>query len=315
MLTLACSPNKPAPAPAAAVGALELRSVMPEFWRWWASVEHASIDQQAAGFWNVIVHAHPELYSPSVMGPKFSDETAARATIRAYFEKLPPVLADMRAISARMPQLLRDGYARFSATFPDVRWRGPVYIMPSLFKFDGGTRPLDGKPQLFFAPDGIAKYHGGDSQPDDQCAFFAHELFHIYHQQFFAPDPHQDMSVWQQLWIEGLATYVGARLCPRATEAEILLSATLAAETRPMLTTLAHELRGELAATDDATLTRWFAAGTSGEVPSRAGYYLGYLVARDAARTHPLPQLARLDVSTIQHLIETGLDALAPASE
>ncbi|MEO7730250.1 MAG: DUF2268 domain-containing putative Zn-dependent protease [Kofleriaceae bacterium] len=298
-------------APRAAAHELALRSVMPEFWRWWAGIEHASLDQQADGFWAGIVRAHPELYSTSVMGQKFGDETYARAKIRAYFEKLPSHVEDMRSISARMPELLRTGYARFSAAFPDVQWHGPVYVMPSLFNFDGGTRLIDGKPQLVFAPDGIALYHAMDSKPDGPCAFFAHELFHIYHQQFFASAPDTETAVWQLLWTEGLATYVGAQLCPHATEAEVFISATLAIDVPPKLALYARELRGQTGSTEDKILTRWFTAGTTGDVPSRAGYYLGYQVARRAARTYSLQQLARLDGPTVRALIDAELDALA----
>lgn len=326
MLASACASRAPVPIKPAPPE-LELRSVMPAFWQWWATVEHASVDQQADGFWTTFVPAHPTLYSTSVMGKSFGDAPAARRTIHAFFENLPGELADMRSISDRMPALLRDGYARFSATFPDVTWRGPVYIMPSLFNFDGGTREIeqaappagaaspgpavDARTQLIFAPDGIARYHKADRKPDGQCAFFAHEFFHIYHQQFLATDG--EMSVWQVLWAEGLATYVGAQLCPHATPAEVFVSATLASDVQPMLSKAATELRGQLDATDDPIVSRWFSMGTHDDVPSRAGYYVGYLLAQRAARSYTLPQLARLDPLTIRTLISTGLDELARA--
>ena len=62
-----------------------------------------------------------------------------------------------------------------------------------------------------FGIDAIAILHG----PGDMPSFFAHELFHIYHRQVMGsrmPDP--DNFTWWEMWEEGLATYVSARLNP-----------------------------------------------------------------------------------------------------
>jgi hypothetical protein len=313
-LVVACTASPPPAAPSAVpaahpASALTFRDLMPEYWQWWSRAQAAPAAQQADSFWRAIALAHPELYSANVLGKSFADEAAAHEALQKYFADMPALVADMRAVSERMHDLLRDGYAQFVAAFPDMAWTGPVYIMPSILKFDGGTRALANRPELIFAPDGIARYHRIDGKVVGLCPFIAHELFHIYHHQFFG-NTSSDGAMWQSLWIEGLATYVGSRLCPASSEAEVLMSTTLAGEARPRLAEIAGEMRAKLDATDDATGNRFFTAGPPADLPRRSGYFLGYLVAERAARTRSLVELARLDPAVIRGVIETELDAL-----
>ena len=50
---------------------------------------------------------------------------------------------------------------------------------------------------------------------------------------------------------------------------------------------------------------------TSGSLPSRAGYYIGYLVAREAAKTHSLEQLAAMPEAEVRPLIRSVVQRLA----
>jgi hypothetical protein len=287
-------------------GALEVRDLMPEFWRWWSGVEGQGPERQAASFLATMANAHPEIYTGAVLG-SFEDQTTARASVRRYFDKMPEFLEDMRATSQRMPVLLQDGYAQFRRHFPDLSWNGPVYVIPALLNFDGATRPLSGRNHLFFAPDGIARWH----KADGLCAFFAHEFFHIYHDQFFpeAAGPQRD-PLWRSLWSEGLATYVSGELCPGTKEDAILMSATLAVDTRAVLPQVVRELRAQQNSMDQKVYQRFFLGQTTTDIPPRSAYYVGYLVARRAARSYTLEQLPRLDVSAALGVVESGLDEL-----
>ena len=51
-------------------------------------------------------------------------------------------------------------------------------------------------------------------------------------------------------------------------------------------------------------------AGLDG-LPPRFGYYVGYLVAREAARTHHLQALAHLSPEDARPVVENALAALA----
>jgi len=297
-----------APASSALAGELEIRDLMPEYWRWWAGVQSQGAEQQAESFWATFVKIHPDLYTSTVMGPSFAEEVGARVSVRRYFEAMPEFVQQMRSMSERMPELLRGGYANFREHCPDMQWKGPVYVIPALLSFDGATRPLAGKNHLFFAPDGIARWH----KADDLCAFFAHELFHIYHDQYLpeASGSSRD-PLWRSLWSEGLATYVSGQLCPGTKEDALLMSGTLATETLAVLPQLVSELRAERSSTDEKIYWRFFGGRTT-DIPRRSGY-VGYLVARRAAKAYTPEQLPRLDASTVRGLVESGLDGLLAA--
>jgi len=162
--------------------------------------------------------------------------------------------------------------------------------------------------------DVIAAIYG---QKADLEAFFDHELFHIYHQQF--PDPELEDTIARALWKEGLATYVGWTLNPETPESVIFaLPADMPARTRAMLPKLAGELRGKLDSKSPEDYQNFFFGNSKREdIPARSGYYVGYLVARELARDRSLPELARLHGKPLRDAIEGVLrkfEAAAPAS-
>ena len=127
--------------------------------------------------------------------------------------------------------------------------------MSLVLNFDGATRPLAGKTHYFFAPDGIARWH----KAEGLCAFFAHEFFHIYHDQFLPEGvgPNRD-PLWRSLWSEGVAIYVSDQLCPGTKEDELLMSAALATGARAVLPQIVKEPRAEHNSTDEKVYWRFF---------------------------------------------------------
>jgi hypothetical protein len=293
-------------------GELAVRDLMPEFWQWWSLVENQGLERQVESFWASMVPTHADIYCAAVMGPSFADEVTARARVRRYFEVIPEFLEDMRLVSEQMQDHLLHAYGNFRRHFPDLRWSGPVYVIPALLNFDGATRPLSGRSHLFFAPDGIARLrlrlrlHQGDSA-DGLSAFFVHEFFHLYHDQFF-PEVNgpERAPLWHSLWREGLATFVSGQHCPGACEEALLGSAY---EARHALPEVVREVRAQLNSTEDEVYWRFF-GGAAADLPPRSGYYVGYLLARRAAESHRLEVLPRLDACSVQRIVEAGLSEL-----
>ena len=90
-----------------------------------------------------------------------------------------------------------------------------------------------------------------------------------------------DSPHWEQLWEEGLATYISQQMNPGATEAQALMSVTLGAQVKAMLPTLAQELRGNAESHDkDEYAAFFFGQNTRPELPPPGGYYVGYRVAQ-----------------------------------
>ena len=132
------------------------------------------------------------------------------------FEQFPGIRDHFTAVTSGFARLLAPAYDSFARAFPDLRPIGPIYIVHSIGEFDGGTRKVSGQSRLVFGADVMAQVH----HFADETPFFQHELFHVYHAQFFSDCE----ETWCALWSEGLAVLVAQRLNPRATDAELLLT-------------------------------------------------------------------------------------------
>jgi uncharacterized protein YjaZ len=154
----------------------------------------------------------------------------------------------------------------------------------------------------------MLKYHGSN----DESAFFQHELFHTYHSKVMRGC--DDNLVWATLWTEGLATYVSKVMAPAASENEMLLEipAGMAERTRAALPAAFAQLEQVLGSDDRSTREGLFQTrGNDGTgLPTRRGYYLGYLVAQEAAKSHDVRQLAKLECGKARELVYSTVRSL-----
>jgi hypothetical protein len=238
----------------------------------------------------------PEFYGASRFDPGGAAKQNRR--IAAAIDAFAPIRDAFAAKASSFRRQLPQRVAAFQVAFPDFRLTVPVYLLHSLGEMDGGTRDFRGGTALLFGVDVMVKAHGDD----DEQAFFDHELFHVYHARAFPGCP----QVWCSLWTEGLAVAVARHLQPNASERELLLAepAGMVAETQAHLGPAFTELDASLESSDDATIAELFSfAKPKGTLPARRGYYLGWLVAEEMARTHDLETLARLTPTEARPLI------------
>lgn len=212
-----------------------------------------------------------------------------------------PAMRDIYLRKARGFGAQLSGYVTaFQARFPDYRYDGEIWLLHSLGEMDGGTRELAGKSYLIFGADGLARYHAGG----DDGAFFHHELFHTYHEPALAACP--ENVVWKSLWTEGLATYVSQQLHPAANDKELLTdfpSGTVA-KTRATLPAAWAQLDKVLDSTDAQVNASLFQMSSRDKsLPQRRGYYLGYLVAQEAAKSRDVAELAKLGCGPARELV------------
>ncbi len=219
-------------------------------------------------------------------------------------------LADLLSLAPRMKEAstglrhdLPEALARFEQTFPDNRWHGDIYIMVSLGCFDGRAQRIGGKPAMLLGTDVIART--GNTQP---TVLLTHELFHLYHRQFFEPkgDP-----LWASLWTEGLATYASEALNPGATLEAMLLPTAMTQAVDRDRARLAAALSSHLDESGGRAETLYFRTDDRTEpVPPRSGYYLGLLTVRSLAEDgHTLKEMAHWDAATAEkHLRRALLD-------
>lgn len=276
--------------------------LMPAFWRAY-DVGHAAEDR-ARAIGQAFFAPNAELYAGAGLKP-----TPER--LAAWLPQFDAIAEPARRLSQGFTGHYRRHVEHFQREFPDFqRERAPIYLMPSLFNFDGHLRPWQGKLPLFVGIDGIVRYHGADA---NLSVFLDHESFHLYHGQL-VPELLMDEQppVYGSLWIEGLATYVSERLNPDASRVQVLLDdRKLAAVDDATVRDLAGKLLAVLDSTSADDANRFFGAGHKGPEPARGGYLVGLIIARRIGRDRPLAELARTPLAKLRASMRQQLQALA----
>ncbi|WP_400192270.1 DUF2268 domain-containing putative Zn-dependent protease [Hymenobacter sp. B81] len=299
----------PAPAASAAPAAgYQVVDLMPAFLEFWQQAQNHDQATQVRLFQQRLADRYPEVYNQSVLGGP-ADKTFAE-NLPARYAKVQPLVQPRMALVERLSRQIGQDLPRYEAsfrqTFPDLRYHGRIYFLYSLGGFDGGTRTVQGEQALLFGLDMIAFVYGEEADPQP---FFHHELFHLYHSQFFG----RDETLAAALWREGLATYVAHALNPSAAGVNLFgLPRNTPARVQAELPRYARELRAALGSTSRDDYARFFLGGTDEQAatPGRAGYYLGYLVAQKLARHHSLPELAHAQLAQLRPEIEQALAEL-----
>lgn len=247
----------------------------------------------------------PGFYDPERV-KAFATPERYDGMIAASFDTFPALRIRFDETAAAFVAMLAPARADFQRHFPDLRSLGSIYLVHSLGEMDGGTRTIGGTRYLVFGADVMARLYA----PGDERPFVQHEVFHVYHDQFFAGCG----EVWCALWREGLAVYVSEQLNPGATDAQLGLAMPrpIRAEVDADRTTAVCAVRARLRSErrEDYASMFFGQAGLDG-LPPRFGYYVGYLVAREAARTHSLQALAHLSPADARPVVENALAALA----
>lgn len=228
------------------------------------------------------------------------------ARIARSFGSFPAIRERYLAKAAAFQNLLQPAMVTFRRAFPDLQSLPPLYLLHSLGEMDGGTRIFDGKTAFVFGADVLAAVH----DYEDEQPFLHHELFHVYHQEYF-PECEQ---VWCSLWIEGLAVYAAQQLNPQASDSQLLL--TQPEPIRPQVD--AHRnaavcaTRAMLSSSRSEDLEALFSFRRLNDaIPPRAGYYIGYLVAQRAGIDHSLTELAQMSATAARPVLQHAVDALA----
>jgi hypothetical protein len=141
-------------------------------------------------------------------------------------------------------------------------------------------------------------------------------LFHRYHSRSFP----QCEQLWCGIWAEGLAVLAAERLYPGVDDNQLLLS--IPEPLRPAVERNRREAVCAVVARLDSTAANdWTAVLSLGEtrlsdrLPPRFGYYVGYLAAREAARTNSIQSLARMNAAAARPALETALSRLVDCED
>jgi hypothetical protein len=270
---------------------------------------------QIAAFRHGIIEVWPDLYRPEVIGidaPAVVDGQILKALEAARRD----------GERTELKQLLRAHIAAATAAFgvfKDFRCNFPIYFADMLGALDGAGRLIGGRPAMVLGLDALERERAKISL----AVFFTHEFFHRYHFQAagFSDDLEDRQEIWRNLWAEGLATYVSEVLTRGATPQEaLMLPQDLAQRCEPLVGRMAAELLAGFDTMDKQLFLTYFTYGSAtgrDGIPPRAGYYVGYRVARELAHRYSLNQLAHLHgdelhrqiVATLRKWADTQLSA------
>lgn len=294
--------DTPSPAPKAP----QVHNIAMSFVRFWDADKDQPAAQQLADFKKEVAPGFPGFYDIA----RFDGEMTQQK-MDEHIAKAIAGFPEIRDAYIRKASQFEDGLpgyiAGFKKWFPDFEPTTEIYVLNSLGEMDGGTRTINGHEYLIFGIDGMVRYHGNGNE----APFFDHELFHTYH--YPAVADCEDETVWASLWREGLATYVSKVMNPTANDTELLLTIpnNMAERTQQVLSAALAQLESVLDNKDHATYAGLFNARQDATgLPPRRGYYLGYLVAKEAAKTHDLHQLAKLNCGQVHDLVFSTVKAL-----
>jgi hypothetical protein len=277
-----------------------VRNFTSEFTSSWDATRDQPMPQRVAAMKRTLMPLYPEFYGRGTAEEQ--DAGIARA-----IERFPAIRTAYADKSENFGGALQLHLKTFHAAFPDFRLTVPTTILHSLDELDGGTRLFNDKQHLIFGVDKIARINpDGDATP-----LFHHELFHVLHQERFECEAG---VVWFTLWKEGLAVYVSHVLNPKANNTELLLDYPhgMVPAVRANLRAAWSELETSLDSSERRINQELFTTAIKDTaLPVRRGYYLGYLVAQDAAKTRDLPTLASLDCKQARELIGATVSRLA----
>jgi hypothetical protein len=303
-LAFAAAGVVPAGAIAAQPPPYELVDLATPYATFWGESQALATPDRVAAFKARFEELLPGFFTAQRVG--WMTEAQYDDSIARSFAKFPEIRARYTAATSGFAQLLSPAHARFTKAFRDLRPVGTIYLIHSLGEFDGGTRAVAGVNHLVFGADVIAQVH---DFPDEQ-PFFHHELFHVYHSQFFS----ECEQMWCALWTEGLAVAAAQHLNPHASDAELLLGSPrpIRPEVDRNRTAAVCQVAARLNSADPADYSALFSDGPAGnELPPRFGYYVGYLVAKEAARKRPIRVLAHLDNAAARDVVTAALGRLA----
>lgn len=299
-LAVACQTAPPNPPP------FTLVDLSDDFASFYDRSRSMAPDERAPAFRAEMAEAFPGFYDPA----RFRGATIERydRSLANAIEQFPSIRDAYTRTGASFESMLAPAHDSFVQSFPDLASMGDIYLLHSLGEMDGGTRTIGGRQHLVFGADVISRIHA----PGEERPFFHHELFHVYHHHFFEGC---DLT-WCDLWQEGLATHVAHELNPAATDKQLLLE--FPRPIRPAVETdRAAAVCAIRANMDQPPPPGFFQGGREpgvGTLPPRFAYYVGYLVAREAARTHSVQDLSKLSNETARPVIDAALAALATCS-
>lgn len=251
-----------------------------------------------------LVKKFPAFYKDKE-GVAESDEYSLLSRVSAAVQNFPSIEVEYLSWGRSLSEGLNRTLESFRKIFFNMEMNVPIFMLHSFGSFNGGVQKVDGKSHLMFGLDLMAKYHSWEND----APFFYHELFHVYHKSYFE----QCEPLWCDVWSDGLATYISYKLNSDAGYDEMMLNIPedMAADIEQKLVFALQDFKSKFYSTDSdvkSVLTSFSTDDTS--LPSRRGYYLGYLLAKRLEQKHSDIELAQMNAEQVEGLLFEELNSM-----
>lgn len=223
------------------------------------------------------------------------------ARIAEFWNDVAPKMEKIARLNKNAEVGIKNILTEFKKQFPGF---DPArdYFITIAFSFKGKVVDVAGKDVFAI---------GLESFGDDLLQFkitVAHELFHLYHFQYFATSG----ALYRKVWAEGMATYASAVIVPGYKDSRYLqFSVEKMNKCHELLSKMAKELRENMGEKNEK-LERIYLGAEDNDVgiPPEAGYYVGLQIIASLAKKTPIDELAKLKSDKVYSLVEAEFKKL-----
>lgn len=279
-------------------------NVVDDFLAYHGACKDASAAVREAKWDETLEARHRDFFEQVIYRKLEGDQRAKHKQfcIKEFWEKVAPRIAEISRLNAGIEQEITTTLAQFRKAFPAFKPTTDFYVTIS-FSFHGKVADLNGK-KVFAI--GLENYQPGT--PEIRITI-AHEMFHLYHFQFFSASG----GLYRPLWAEGLAVYASSVVVPGHRYSMYLgFPAWKMNRCQEMLPELAADIKKHMGEHNRQRERIYFGAEPNDtKVPPEAGYYVGLLMIESLAKKHSLDELARMDAKEVYKVVGAELDRLA----
>ncbi len=260
--------------------------------------------QRKAQWDRLLEKKHPDFFQEVIYRKKRGTdrEEFKESCMQTFWTDVAPKMSTVRKLHLTAADTIREVVNSFQKKFPDFRPSTDFYLTIS-FSFHGKVVDVKGKDVFAI---GLENFEPG--QPHFRITI-AHELFHLYHFQFF----NASGGLYRTLWAEGLASYASAVVVPGYRFSQYLgFPGEKMNRCQELMPTLAKELLREMGESDKRIKRIYFGAEPNDtQIPPEAGYYVGFVIIESLAKRTSLADLARMKSNDVFATLRRELTRLS----
>ena len=279
---------------------LNIINVADDFVAYYKKCLDADDETRAAQWDKMLESKHQDFFNHAIYRKKEGEdrENFKKSLIKDFWNDIAPKMEKIAKLNKNAEAEIKNVLEEFKKSFTDFDPARDYYITIA-FSFKGKVVDVAGKDVFAI---------GLESFGDNVLQFkitVAHELFHLYHFQFFSTRG----AIYRKVWAEGMAVYASAVIVPGYKDSKYLgFSVEKMNKCYDLLPKMATELRKNMGERDEK-LERIYLGAEDNDtgIPPEAGYYVGLQIVASLAKKTPIDELAKLKSDKVYALVEEEL--------